>query len=301
MDAQKREYDRFGPWAVEISEEDPLPPLFEPYLRRAAPALLSVKVPRHIERRAARPGMDLYDYLVSLYEDDMLILHRVGHDVTSETCRYRDVRHLCMERCLLRGVIRLGLPGRSIELVYNTVSDRLMQRLANLIRERYCRERPCPSPEDEPSIVEGELSFYFERLLAAERTQPCMRLLAAQGTVPIEPRSAGAIRRLAFGVARKRLLESLHLTDGRELKIVDRGKAYVYRWETCYSADTSFIPVSNVQGVTWQDDAVNGTTDLILLTGGPEIRHAFVQGNPSLDRYASFLSALPRIAARGSA
>jgi len=301
MDAQAQEYDRFGPWAIEISDEDPPPPLFEPYLTRAEPALLSVKIPRHIERRAARPGTDLYDYLISLYEDDVMILQRVDQEVRSQTCRYQDVQHLCVKRCLLRGVIHLGLPGRSIDLPYNTVSDKLMQHLAVLVRERYCRESSSnPSPGTEPTVAEGELSFYFERLLAAERNQPDMHLLAAQGTVPLEPRSVSAARRLVFGITRKRLLESLHLTDGRELKIVDRGKSYAYRWETCYSADTSFIPIANVRAVTWREDDTNGTTDLILRTGGGEIFHAFAQGNPSIDPYAAFLAALPRIAAVAS-
>ena len=136
MDAQ-REYDRFGPWAIEVSEQDPAPPLFVPYLTRPERPLLSVKIPRHLERRNARPGMDLYDYLVSLYDDELVVLRRVGREVSTDSCRLRDVQHLRVTRCLLRGNIHLGLPGRPHDLPYNTVSDDLMLRLVDLIRRRY--------------------------------------------------------------------------------------------------------------------------------------------------------------------
>jgi len=57
------EYNRFGPWVIEISEEDPPSPFFIPYLSRTEPALLSIKIPRKIDRRSAQAGMNLYDYL----------------------------------------------------------------------------------------------------------------------------------------------------------------------------------------------------------------------------------------------
>ena len=44
MDAVHREYDRFGPWAVEVSEEDPMPRLFEPHVTRREVPLLSLKI-----------------------------------------------------------------------------------------------------------------------------------------------------------------------------------------------------------------------------------------------------------------
>ena len=94
MNQRDPEYDRFGPWVVEISDEDPPPPLFVPHLSRTDTPLLSVKIPRVISRRDARPGMDLYDYLVSLYEEDVVVLERQDHHVEARTIRYADVHHL---------------------------------------------------------------------------------------------------------------------------------------------------------------------------------------------------------------
>ena len=137
VDERQHEYDRFGPWAIEVTTADPAPPLFRPHLTRADPALLSIKIPRHIERRNARPGMDLYDYLVCLYEDDLTVMQRVGHEVRTETVRYQDVQYLRVSQDLLRGCLHLGLPGRPFELPYNTVSEALMERAVGLVRARY--------------------------------------------------------------------------------------------------------------------------------------------------------------------
>ena len=150
MDERQHEYDRFGPWAIEVTAEDPAPPLFRPYLTRSEPALLSIKIPRRIERRNARPGMDLYDYLVCLYGDDLTVLQRVGqqrsgHEVRAETLRYQDVQYMRVSQDLLRGNVRLGLPSGPFDLPYNTVSEHLMWRAVDLIRGRYASRRRRPS------------------------------------------------------------------------------------------------------------------------------------------------------------
>ncbi len=64
------EYDSFGPWVFEISEQCPIPALFEPNVNSDNNTLLSIKIPRDIERRNANPEMHLYNYVVNLYETE---------------------------------------------------------------------------------------------------------------------------------------------------------------------------------------------------------------------------------------
>jgi len=315
MDERQHEYDRFGPWAIEVTAQDPAPPLFRPYLTRSEPALLSIKIPRHIERRSARPGMDLYDYLVCLYGDDLLVLQRVvqqrsGQEVRAETLRYQDVQYMRVSQDLLRGNVRLGLPSGHFDLPYNTVSEHLMWRAVDLIRGRYAKPawQAIASPETlavsgagphavpGPDLHVGEdvLSFYFDRLLADERRgSPDQRLLAAQATTAVADGKVHPIRRLLFSIASKRLLESMHLTDGHELKIIDRGATYAYRWQAVYGVRTTFVPLANLRGAGWHEDDAHATTVLDLTTGGGSIEQVFSRDNPSLERYAAFLSAYP--------
>jgi hypothetical protein len=301
MDAQEREYQRFGPWSVEITAEDPVPHLFEPYLARADPMLLGVKVPRHIERRNARPGMDLYDYAVCLYEDDLVVLRRDGREVRSETCRYADVQHVRVTRSLLFGDIHLALPGRAYDLRYNTVSDGLMQRVVDVVRQRYGGKPPPVADAAEPEVRSGMLSFNFERRLARERRErPGLRLVAVQGTLGVRPRMSAA-RRTLLRIADKRLLESMHLSDGRELVVISRGKEYAYRWDVLYRVDTSFMPLANISDASWEGDERDGVVRLALRTGADAGSFIFAEDNPSIDPYAAFLSALASGGADGQA
>jgi hypothetical protein len=90
-------------------------------------------------------------------------------------------------------------------------------------------------------------------------------------------------------------LESIHWSDGRELKIIDRGKIYRYKGQTVYGIDTYTIPISNIAGVAWESDPKNAAVlNLILKVGGSHVSFAFIRDNPSIRSYARFLAALPR-------
>ena len=127
MDEAQQEYDRFGPWAIEVTEADSAPPLFRPHLTRAEPALLGIEAGGTSSGATRAPALPL-DYLVCLHEDDLTVLQRVGQQRSGsecrlETVRYQDVQYLRVSQGLLRGTLHLGLIGRPLYLPYNTVSE----------------------------------------------------------------------------------------------------------------------------------------------------------------------------------
>ncbi len=293
MSTRDPEYDRFGPWVIRISEEDPPPARFVPYLTRDEPALLSVKIPRKIARRDAHPGMDLYDYVVSLYEHDLVILERIETEVRSETIAYGDIKHVSLREDLLRGTLHLGVPDSPYDLAYNTVSNDVMRPLVDVIVERY-------RPAGADTVVDlpvpgslGELSFYLERLLKDEREQGSAMLpLAAQPETGFRSIERGQLRRLLFGIVDKRLLESVHFSDGHQLRIVDRGQPFAYRWQSVYSRRETLIPLANISDVTWLDTGDRTTTTLVVRTGGGDNSWVFTTGNESVEAYRGWLETL---------
>ncbi|NCF65903.1 MAG: hypothetical protein GWP61_08010 [Chloroflexi bacterium] len=287
------EYDSFGPWIIEISELDPPPPLFLPYLTREENPLFSIKIPRKIDRRAAHPGMNLYDYLVTLYQEDFVILKRVGDEVSSEAFFYKEIQHLRHSEHLLKGNLHLAMMGKSYDLPFNTVSADIMRRLAELIRERYTGEAERAATVGDKGIPEDNLSYYFSRLLAQEKVlNPPFQVLASQTETPVGSYETRPLHKLLFGIISKRLLESLHLSDGRELKIISRGKIYKYKGQSVYGIEVCTIPTSKIIGITWEPDPKNtAVLKLILQTAGGTLTFAFIRDNPSLRSYTRFLSA----------
>jgi hypothetical protein len=225
-----------------------------------------------------------------------VLLWRADRDVWSHACHYREVEHVRVDRSLLRGEIELGLPTGPFSIRYNTVSHDLMLRLVDIIRERYGPASAPPIVATDGTPPASGLSFYFRGLLASHASRPgAMRLVASQATVAVRSRGMSAVRQVIFGIAGKRLLEAVHMTDGRELMIVDRGRGYAYRWDAVYDVDTRWIPLANIRGLAWAVDAGNAAVDLHLRTGVGTSVHVFAIDNPSIGAYDAFLSALPNV------
>jgi len=294
MNKRDPEYDRFGPWVIEISDEDPPPPIFLPYLTREETPLLSVKIPRKIERRNANPGMNLYDYLVTLYEEDVVILQRVEADVLSHNFYYRDVKYLRQHESLLKGILHLAMGEKSFDLPFNTVSAGLMLKVRDLIRSRYVDGYARVEMAEDVPLAEDELSFFFTHLLEEQKARnPQIQVLASQVDTAIATHETKAWRRVLLGMIRKTLLESLHLTNGRELKIISREKIYKYQWQTIHGKDICTIPIENITAVNWEADAQNtAVLNLHFETAGGTVSYAMMRDNGTLPSYEHFLAGI---------
>jgi hypothetical protein len=289
MDAQAREFDRFGPWVLEVTASDPPPPVFMPYLADRREPLLAIKVPRRIERRDAHPGMDLYDYMVCLYPDELEVMHREDRGVRRWTCTYREIGYVSMTRTLLRGSLRLGTPAGTFDVPFNTTADRPVLRAVGIIRERYPRHSCDVARPTDVEMPEQALSFGMRhRLRELRRDEPAMQVVAVQGTARLGTQQAPPGWGLFARVTGKRLLESVHCTDGRELIILDREQRYAYRWEVVYGGATTYLPLAGLHGVDREDEA-EVTVTTLRTQGGP-VAHAFARTNPCVEAYEGFLA-----------
>lgn len=284
------EYDRFGPWVVEIGPDDPVPPLFAASVSGTEDALMSIKVPRKISRREAGPGMNLYDYVLVLREADVEVHERVDTNVRSRTIAYGDIHQLRLSEHLLRGELRLGLAGEDYALPYNTVSRDLMREVTGLIRRRYVEPASEPVALPPPAPSTG-LSFYFERLLSEELTDGAGRALATQETVSAAELRGGRLRRWLDRASGRRLLESVHVCDAAELRFIDRGSTYAHRWQTIYGRRELFMPVANVRDVSWEV-AEDGSATLTVRSDGGAGSWAFAGDLNRLEPYLDWLRRL---------
>lgn len=123
--------------------------------------------------------------------------------------------------------------------------------------------------------------------------------MASQTETPVGGYESGRLRRFLWGVLDKRLLESLHLSDGRELKIINRGKTFKYRGQAIYGMNAFYLPLDKIVDVAWEPDAKNtAVTYLTLTVAGGQISFAFIQANASIAGYARFLE---RVVGEGTA
>lgn len=133
---RNKEYDAFGPWIYEIDDENDVPNIFRSYYSIDSNCLMLIKVPRKIERAKASPGMDLYDYLISAYDTYLHIFRRVGKKVIEQKVDYNSVIAIKDIHNLLRGLLILYTPKEPVIIEYNTVSEKIVSKLINVIENR---------------------------------------------------------------------------------------------------------------------------------------------------------------------
>jgi hypothetical protein len=113
-----------------------------------------------------------------------------------------------------------------------------------------------------------------------------------QATVALGSRGATTVRRWLYGAAGKHLLESMHLSDGRELVIVDRGARYAYRWDPVFGQATTYIPLDAIRQVSWAADAGSRIVTVVIGTDGGTVSYAFVEDDACVEGYRMWLSDL---------
>jgi hypothetical protein len=289
------EYDRFGPWILEITEADPLPPLFVPAMTRTEEPLFCVKIPRPMDRRDLSPGMNMYDYVVALYDDDFLVLERVGTEVIQLSFSYQDILAIRHAEDLLDGNLHIYLAEKSYNIPYSTVSAGLVEKQIELIRDRYQSGTSYTDAGTEAPLSAADtenLSFYFSGLLKKSRSShPNTRLLAVQTEIAVHTVNDKFWRRLFYGAIDKRLLESIHLYNGCELEIVSRGRKWSYRWQVIYGKETLYLPLEKLKAIQKSPEKNNpGIESVELETDGSSHVFLFVSGNPALREYPGILN-----------
>ena len=215
------EYNAFGPWAYEISEKYPLPPLFAPYFTADDKAVIKIKIPREIERRNAEPGMDLYDYVVALYEDRLLVLKREGGTVLEKQIPLKEFKGVRIYQNLLKGGYTIFSARGSISFPFNSVSLDLFQKLTNLALERVKSQgrdvSSLPVTETAP-----ESMLLTNMLHDIQMKVPDLRVGAVQKSVDVHRK--GATRDIIERLLWKEMNpEALHTYTDQYLVVLENG------------------------------------------------------------------------------
>lgn len=249
---QMTEEYAFGPWILKISENYPIPKLFEPYFNANKQSLLVVKIPRDLERQQIRGLEHLYDYVIALYEEYIYILKRVGNEVEQMQVLYHDIE--CVENFvdLLDGKFTLYLHDKKIEIRYNSVSEDIIQEILHLIRGKYAQEMCNHSKLDSISLDFKNIKFkrmddvYRTLLNQLKREGSCGSIIAMQPSFKIRTENSHRIKKLYQILIYKKLLSSLYLVNSKELIIISRGKYIKNFREAVYSYAHVFIPLGNI-------------------------------------------------------
>jgi hypothetical protein len=234
-----REYDAFGPWIYEIKDESDAPKRFRAACASHRGARFLLKFPSNVDRRDARPGMDLYVAALAVHDHGLSLMRLTGESVVCQDLVWSDVCALESYRDRLFGRWTLMLrDGGALALEYNAVSSDLMGKVTDFVRSLWTPHGETPRAfGPDPVVTVADLPFCNE-LNARRRSGP-------QPVAPIhvEPmgrycRDAANRRRLSTGV--------MFLDAPDELIIVNRDKPTRRFLEARFAINCVFVPYAAV-------------------------------------------------------
>jgi uncharacterized protein len=249
-----QEYNSFGPWIYEVNDNYPMPPLFVPYYKVDKNYLMLVKIPRNIERRDAKPGMDLYDYVIGLYGDYIYILKRAEKLVKEFKVFYKEVECINNFIDLLFGCLTIKLRDNEIIIPYNAVSEDVIMRLIKTIRDRYTKMEYNLAVN---SFIEEDIKvddLYVNLLNRITNTEQRVKIGAVQSSVLVTPsRHASLWQRVRGSLVGEKLLNTLHLLNDKELIVISRGKHFKKFYESVYSCTFLYIPIEKLNSIKFEN------------------------------------------------
>lgn len=247
------EYDAFGPWIYEVRTAEEVPRLFRTYPLDLDAAILTIKVPRVIDRRDANPSMDLYDILLSLGPEKVTVLRRRGREYDFREVPYGELQGVSEVIDLLDGRLTLHADGGPVVVRFNGSSSEIVSHLVKLIRGLYVTAPPSDrplsaSPGGEPSLaeIERDLQLMHRRL---RRENGAERIIAVQDRHAVVATGANAVSRAIARAWPTTLQSSIFSIGEQELQVLHRGKSFVTGFKPVHALARTLLPLERLSGV----------------------------------------------------
>lgn len=236
---ERREYDAFGPWIGVIRTSEDMPPRFRHAYEELRSSTFLFKIPVDADRRAMRPGMDLYRAVLAIDPDRVVLLEWSGSAETRHASAVQSIQSIRLDHDLLSGKLSLLLAdGQTASLAYNAVSNKEIEQLASFLRERMTagaasadKVSVSVSNRSESDIKEH---FYLGMWEKYARRYPAARILYWESP----------------GISCGRFKSSLGcllLDVGDELVVITQGQ-YMRTWfKAVYAAAEQYVPWTALQ------------------------------------------------------
>ena len=248
MNAIELEYHCFGPWILEITDENPMPPLFVPYYKETNNYLMLIKVPMNIDRSQAKPGMDLYRYVIGMYDNYFYLLERNEKEVSETKFSYSEIEGIENFSDLLIGKLTIYLKYRKVTINYSSVSGDIITKLIGIIRDRYS-ERKYNKVLLDNNQSQGIDRVYINLLDSMKSCGDLLNISAVQPSIKVKALNQSILKKLLCHINQQKLLSVIYLSNDKELLVLSRGKPFRYRSDSIISYNLIYIPIEKIQGI----------------------------------------------------
>jgi hypothetical protein len=274
-----REYDAFGPWIDPVRTAIRMPRVFRPWYPEFAEAAFLLKIPRDVDRAAARPGQDLYAAVLAVHERGVCQLRLVGGTVTRVDATWvQAVACSTYNNLLLARWSLLLSNGSAIHVPHNSVGSDLMAKVTAYVRARIATPSERSGQPVLPAVAVPQ-DYSASKLAELRRT-----FAGPVVAIHVEPKNR-LCRSGRFG---RRLSTGLMVVDTpEELVLVGGGEAARSIFAPNYATSVVTVPYSRLDSWALTPSAAGPDfQNLVLLAGSQVIQQ------PCLDHPAPVIAAL---------
>ena len=271
-----------------------MPPIFVPYYKEQENCLLLIKVPRNIDRKDTKPGMNLYDYVIGMYEAYGYILKRKDKEIEEIKFSYDRVEGIENYRDLLLGLLTIHLTNYDIIIRYNTVSEDIILQLVKIIRDRYSQKNynkiPIKNKIEAHEITER---FYENIINKMYSDGDSFDIMAFQPAVKANNSRGNLFQKIIRLMRLKLLLITVHLCSSGELLVIDKGRPIRYLKETAYSYRFTSISLEKIYNTKFEKCEKYDKFKIVYIsTGRSSYKFYFDEKNKDLIYFYNKLNTL---------
>jgi len=261
------EYAEFGPWIIEFYDKNRLPKRFVSHVDMEKNYELLIKIPKEIERRLVRQGMDLYAAVLGIYKEKMYFYENTETEVTETIIDLKDIHSIKMEIDLLLGHLFLQLSDRVFTFIFNTSSRKIVEKIISIIRGHYILEYKSTSFEFlEENILDDWEHYYKTAMSKINMEEDNIRIIGLQPIHKLKYQELSLFKRMWYLLTKSTLLSCIYLTNGQELIIVKNRRDYLEKVD--HSHSITYIPFFKISEVNIIDSEYTTEVKKIAITNG---------------------------------
>jgi len=278
-----KEYDAFGPWIIEITNQEDVPEHFDSFYIYNREASVVLKIPINISRRNVRPGDILYKSLVAFEKDQIIALDWKNGKVLKETVKYNAIRSIQNKVDLLNGRLIIHSDNKSIEIPYNTVSKNLISDTVFNLRKKYIDYFTKTKIDNQiMKDYSHPTNYFFKGILTKIKEKETVFILDTQETKVIEKLSKNWYDPLIDIYNPMLFQKNMLLTNNKELIIISRKNGLKRKRSSDYSHINTYIPLENLINIRYESHELY--SDIYKVSFNlPKINHIFYVQKPLSD------------------
>lgn len=281
MNSAEREYHRFGPWLLEIKAEIDLPRQYNDKKTLILSADFIFKVPVNRDRIQMRPGMLLYDYVVSIFADRVVIFNIVNDCLKESVILFKDIQYIIQGGELLRNYIQVVTNEKSYTINYHSVSHEITSKAMSMIRKGILYSAPKINIQLVQDVKLYQLSL-FKYLKSKKVIDETVKIVAYQTAKKVKLKCSEKRAKIINIFKRNKLHEILVVVNDKELIVVSSDIDHKKKETVDYSYRHIFISIEKMIDIKIRGNKIyDGVNDLTIIIGETSVSLEITEDFPS--------------------